>query len=349
MKTQFTDRRVLLTGAGGSIGSALAKAILSGGPRSLILLDHSEHNLHQIDFDLRALPGGQVCSPILGDLGDAALLAEIFEERAPDFVVHAAAFKHVPLMEKNPIPTIRNNALGTNLLAQAAHRHGVTALVMVSTDKAVNPHSVMGASKRLAELALLRWSGPRNPMRAVRLGNVLNSQGSVAPIFRRQISAGGPVTVTHPAVNRYFLTMQKTVELVLLATNLDDEGGIFISDFGEPVRILDLAHELIKEAGLQPGIDIPIVRTGLRPGDKLSEELFSDRESIHPTNIAKLRRVQTPQPSDEEFDSAMSALQENADRRDVAGLLEQVSRLVPEYRPSDVILAAAHAPQSAAL
>jgi FlaA1/EpsC-like NDP-sugar epimerase len=349
MSNQFTERCVLLTGAGGSIGSALAKAILGCGPRSLILLDHSEHNLHQIDFDLRALPGGHVCSPILGDLGDAALLAEIFEERAPDFVVHAAAFKHVPLMERNPIVTARNNALGTNLLAQKARRHGVTALVMVSTDKAVNPHSVMGASKRLAELALLRWSGPRSPMRAVRLGNVLDSQGSVAPIFRRQIAAGGPVTVTHPAVNRYFLSLPEAVELVLLATTLDDEGGIFISEFGEPVRILDLACQLIKQAGLRPEIDIPIVMTGLRPGDKLSEEFVSDCESVHPTNIAKLRRVRTPQPSDAEFDSAMTALQEIVDRRDVAGLLEQVSRLVPEYRPSDVVLAAAHAPQSAAL
>jgi FlaA1/EpsC-like NDP-sugar epimerase len=349
MNNQFTERCVLLTGAGGSIGSALAKAILGNGPRSLILLEHSEHNLHQIDSELRALPGGHVCAPILGDLGDAALLAEIFDERAPDLVVHAAAFKHVPLMERNPIPTVRNNALGTNLLAQTAQKHGVAAFVMVSTDKAVNPHSVMGASKRVAELALLRWSGPRSPMRAVRLGNVLDSQGSVAPLFRRQISAGGPVTVTHPAVSRYFLSLPEAVELVLLAANLHGEGGIFMPDLGEPVRIVDLAHQLIKEAGFQPEIEIPIAVTGLRPGDKMTEEFVSDRESVHPTEDARLRLIKSPRPPDEEFDAAMAALQESVDRRDAAGLLEQLCRLVPEYRPSDVVLAAARAPQSAAL
>jgi len=349
MNNPFAERCVLLTGAGGSIGSALAKAILRQNPRSLILLDHSESHLHQIDFDLSSLPGGRVRSPVLGDVGDDTLLAELFEERKPEIVIHAAAFKQVPLMERNPIAAVRNNAIGTNLLARAAQRYDVAMFVMLSTDKAVNPRSVMGASKRVAELALLRWSSSRSPMRAVRLGNVYGSQGSVVPAFLQQISTAGPVTVAHPGVNRYFLSMDEAVELVLLAARLAGGGGIFISDLGEPVRILDLARQLIKEAGLQPGDEIPIVMTGLRPGDKMAEQIVSDHESLDPADNGKLRLIKTPQPSHEQFDTAMAALQESAARRDVAGLLEQLCRLVPEYRPSEVVLASARAPQPSAL
>jgi len=339
MNNVFTERSVLLTGAGGSIGSALAKAVIKDGPRSLLLLDHSEGNLHQIDFDLGTLPGGRVRCPILGDVCDGALLEEIFEERAPEIVIHAAAFKQVPLMERNAIAAVRNNALGTNLLAQIARKHGVRTLVMVSTDKAVNPHSVMGASKRLAELALLRWSSPRSPMRAVRLGNVLGTRGSVVPIFLQQISAGGPVTVTDPSVNRYFLSLDEAVELVLLAAGLDGAGGIFISEMGEPVRILDLAHQLIRESGFEPERKIPVVMTGLRPGDKMAEEFVSEVESAETAGKARLRLVKTPQPPQEEFDSVMAGLKEGVDRRDLAGVLEQICRLVPEYRPSEAVLA----------
>ena len=349
MSNPFAERCVLLTGAGGSIGSALAKALIRHNPGSLILLDHSESHLHQIDFDLSTLPGGQVRSPVLGDFGDGVLLSELFEERKPEVVIHAAAFKQVPLMERSPIPAVQNNAIGTNLLAQTAQRYGVTSFVMVSTDKAVNPRSVMGASKRVAELALLRWSSSRSPMRAVRLGNVYGSQGSVVPAFKQQISQAGPVTVTHPGVHRYFLSLSEAVDLVLLAARLAGGGGIYISDLGEPVRILDLARQLIKEAGLQPGHDIPIVMTGLRPGDKMAEQIVSDHESLDPADNGKLRLIKTPQPSHEQFDTAMAALQESAARRDVAGLLEQLCRLVPEYRPSEVVLASARAPQPSAL
>jgi len=349
MNNPFAERCVLLTGAGGSIGCALAKAIIRHGPRSLILLDHSESHLHQIDFDLSSLPGDQARCPILGDAGDGVLLSELFEERKPEVVIHAAAFKQVPLMEKNPIAAVQNNAIGTNLLAQAAQRYEVATFVMLSTDKAVNPRSVMGASKRVAELALLRWSSSRSPMRAVRLGNVYGSQGSVVPAFLQQISTAGPVTVTHPGVNRYFLSMDEAVELVLLAAKLPGGGGIFISDLGEPVRILDLARQLIKEAGSQSGNEIPIVMTGMRPGDKMDEQIVSDLESVDPADNGKLRLIKTPQPSDQQFDFAMAALQESASRRDVAGVLEQLCRLVPEYRPSEVVLASAHAPQPSAL
>jgi FlaA1/EpsC-like NDP-sugar epimerase len=349
MNNPFAERCVLLTGAGGSIGSALAKAIIRQDPRSLILLDHSESHLYQIDFDLSSLPGGHVRTPVLGDVGDGALLAELFEERKPEVVIHAAAFKQVPLMERNPIAAVQNNAIGTNLLAQAAQRYEVATFVMLSTDKAVNPHSVMGASKRVAELALLRWSSSRSPMRAVRLGNVYGSQGSVVPAFLQQISRAGPITVTDPGVNRYFLSMDEAVERVLLAARLVGGGGIFIPDLGEPVRILELAQQLIQEAGLQPERDIPIVMTGLRPGDKMAEQIVSDRESVEPADNAMLRMIKTPQPSDQQFDFAMAAMKESAARRDLAGVLEQLCRLAPEYRPSEVVLASARAPQSSAL
>jgi FlaA1/EpsC-like NDP-sugar epimerase len=348
MHDPITDHCVLLTGAGGSIGSALAKEIVKRRPQSLILLDQSENNLHQIDFDLSALSGGDVCVPILGDFGDSALLAEIFGEHAPDLVIHAAAFKHVSFMERNPIPAVQNNAIGTNLLAETAQKSGATGFVMVSTDKAVNPRSVMGASKRVAELALLRWTEPRSPMRAVRLGNVLGSAGSVVPIFQRQISAGGPVTVTHPDANRYFVTIDDAVERVLLAASRDRETGVFMYDPGEPVRILDLARQLIEEAGFKPQIDIPIAIIGLRPGEKMSEEFVSGRESVHASACAKLHWIETPQPPREEFDAAIARLKECADRRDVSGLLEQLCRLVPEYQPSEMVLESARAAQAAA-
>ncbi|MGB6430837.1 MAG: polysaccharide biosynthesis protein [Candidatus Acidiferrales bacterium] len=328
-----------MTGAGGSIGSALAKAIASQGPRSLVLLDHSEQNLQQIDFDLSAVHGAKVWSPILGDIADGALLSEIFDEYEPEVIIHAAAFKHVPLMEKNPIPAIRNNSLATNLLAKKAGAHGVATFVMVSTDKAVNPQSVMGASKRLAELALLRWSSARTTMRAVRLGNVFGSRGSVVPTFLRQISAGGPVTVTHPDVTRYFLSMSEAVELLTLADSLSGRGGIYISDPGEPVRILDLAHQLIENAGAGHEGEIPIVMTGLRPGEKMTEEFYSDGETVAEAGGRKLRLINTPEPPREQFDVLMTELQEAVDRRDLTDALDRLCRLVPEYRPSETILA----------
>jgi FlaA1/EpsC-like NDP-sugar epimerase len=336
MTLPFTERRVLLTGAGGSIGAALAKEIIRQNPGALLLLDHSEGNLHQIQYEVSRVAGAGRCSAILGDITDDALLAELFEEAKPDIVIHAAACKHVPLMEQNPIAAVRNNALGTNQLAKIASAHGIRALLMVSTDKAVNPHSIMGATKRVAELALLRWSRPRSPMRAVRLGNVLGSQGSVVPTFVRQISEGGPVTVTHPEVSRYFFSMAETVELLISAASFDDDGGIFVPNPGEPLRILALAEQLIRETAA--GRDITIVITGLRPGDKMREEFLSHRESIERKAHVKLRRVRTPEPSHQEFDAAMERLKRGVTMRDLAGILEALSALVPEYRPSESLL-----------
>jgi FlaA1/EpsC-like NDP-sugar epimerase len=346
MNIPFTNRSVLLTGAGGSIGSALAKAIIRQKPRRLILLDHSEGNLHQINFDLRVVAGERVICPIVGDICDGALLAEIFEAQKPETIIHAAAFKHVPLMESNPLAAVENNAVGTYLLAQSARMHEVTTFVMVSTDKAVNPHSVMGASKRLAELALLRWSTARSRMSAVRLGNVLGSQGSVVPLFQQQIAAGGPVTVTHAEVNRYFTSLDEAVELVLLAANMDAESGVFIPNPGEPVRILELAERMIREAGFDGEREMAIVMTGLRPGDKMREEFISESEEAEASDNAMLRLIKTPQPVQEEFDSLMRDLKDKTRRRDLAGVLENICRLVPEFRPSEMVLEAAKQQQS---
>lgn len=346
MTLPFTDRRVLLTGAGGSIGAALAKEICKQQPQTLLLLDHSECNLHQVDLDLHDISDGEARLAVLGDIGDETLLAELFEEHRPEIILHAAAYKHVPLMERSPIAAVRNNTLGTNLLARMARSYGVGTFVMVSTDKAVNPHSVMGASKRVAELTLLRWTSPGSPMRAVRLGNVLGSHGSVVPTFLQQIAEGGPLTVTHPEVSRYFLSLEEAVELLIMAVSLDGEDGIFIPNPGEPVRILDLARQLIKEAGTEHETQIPIVITRLRPGDKMSEQFLGPCESVVDQQNAKLRRIHTPQPSPEQFDAAMNALASNAERRDLSGVLAVLCDLVPEYRPSNTVLESREAPES---
>lgn len=338
MNATNSGRTILLTGAGGCIGSALAKTIVTSDPRLLILLDHSEHNLHQIQIELAAIPGCAAHIPILGDICDGALLTEIFKRYRPDIVYHSAAFKHVPLMETNPVAVVRNNVLGTSILAKAADEHEVARLIMISTDKAVNPQSVMGASKRVAELVLLRWSNARSQMKVVRLGNVRGSQGSVVPLFLQQISRGGPVTVTHPDVSRYFLTLSEAVELVLAAAPLEGGGSIFIPELGEPVKILDLARHLIRTAGFEPEKDIPIIFTGLRPGDKMAEELVSARESLEPSPDRRLYRVSSPGMSPGGFDAAITELAESVHQRDLAALLEMLCRMVPEYRPSESLL-----------
>jgi FlaA1/EpsC-like NDP-sugar epimerase len=349
MNRPFTNRRILLTGAGGSIGSALARALIHQQAALLILLDHSEGNLHQLNFELGASSDRGAVSSILGDVCDAALLSEIFEERKPDIIIHAAAYKHVPLMEHNPLAAIRNNAIGTYRLAQLARQYNVETLLMVSTDKAVNPHSVMGASKRLAELALLRWNTPPSGMRAIRMGNVLGSQGSVVPLFQQQIAAGGPVTVTHQEVARYFTTMDEAIELVLLAANLPEGGGIFTPYPSAPVRIQDLAERMIRKSGIACEREIHIILTGLRPGEKMSEEFVSEFEQVEASSSPKLRKIKTPQIPSEDFDSLFSGLQKNVASRDLAAALEVLRQIVPEYCPSEVVLAAAKQEQSSPL
>jgi FlaA1/EpsC-like NDP-sugar epimerase len=328
----------LITGAGGCIGSALAKAIAKSGPGLVILLDHSEQNLYEVHTELAAAATGAPHIPILGDISDDALLDEILERHRPDAIYHAAAFKHVPLMEENPLAVIRNNVLGTLALAKAALRNDVARLLMISTDKAVNPRSAMGAAKRVAELVLLRFSSSRTRMSALRLGNVLGSHGSVLPLFQQQLERGGPLTVTHPESRRYFLSLPETVELILAAAALGEDAGILVPELGEPVKIVDLAKRMIQEASRDGAAQSEIVFTALRPGDKLSEELVSARERTEPTGDSRLWRVNSTPIAPDALDSALQAISEGVRSRNLATLLEALCGIVPEYQPSDTLL-----------
>lgn len=334
----ISGRKILLTGASGSIGSALAKFIAGSDPRLLILLDHSEPSMYELLTNLHALESRAEHLPIVGDICDEGLLIEIFERHQPEVILHAAALKHVPLMEENPIAAVQINALGTNTLARIAATFGADKFVMVSTDKAVNPISIMGASKRVAELALLRWSNEQSRMRSIRLGNVWGSQGSVVPAFERQIAAGGPVTVTHPEASRYFLTMEEAVELILAALKIKGEEGVLFADFGEPMKITDLAHQVIKEAGFHPESEIPISLIGLRPGDKLTENFVAPSELITQTTDTRLFGVKTPVMPPDEFDSRTQELAGNVDRRDLPLIISSLCKIVPEYQPSEALL-----------
>ena len=345
--TANNGKTILVTGAGGCIGSALVQALLFTDPRFLILLDHSEQNLHELNVQLAAL-GKSSYAAILGDILDAPLMTEMFDRYRPQTIYHAAAFKHVPLMESNPLAVVRNNALGTWELAKTAARFGAERLLMVSTDKAVNPRSIMGASKRVAELVLLGLSDSKpsiantsiagTKMNAVRLGNVLGSQGSVGPLFHQQIQRGGPVTVTHREASRYFLMLSETVELITAAAALDDSASIFIPKICEPVKIMHFAQRLIREAGLETPRDIEIVLTGLRPGDKLEEEFVYAHEALQPSSDERLYKAVGP-PCDGGFlETSLQKISESVRERNLAALLAAICHLVPEYKPSETLL-----------
>jgi len=280
----FRGRRVMVTGAGGSIGSEICRQIAACSPARLVMFEMHEESLYQIDRELQARHPEANVQAVIGDVRNSARVRETLEEARPEFMFHAAAYKHVPMMERNPAEAYRTNVLGTRLMAQSAARAGVATFVLVSTDKAVEPSSVMGASKRMAELAvqgLAARSGTR--FITVRFGNVLESSGSVIPLFREQIERGGPVTVTHRDMTRWFMTVTEAVHLMLQAANLGSGGEVFVLDMGKPVRILDVACALIRQYGLRPGVDIPIAITGLRPGEKLYERLFNDHERVWKT------------------------------------------------------------------
>jgi FlaA1/EpsC-like NDP-sugar epimerase len=331
----LAGKDVLVTGAGGSIGSEICRQSMKFCPRRMILLDQAENNLFEIDRELRHRWVGAELVPVIADIGDGRRITQVFEQHQPQVVFHCAAHKHVPMMEMNPGEAIKNNVLGTRTVADAARASGAAAFVMVSTDKAVNPSSVMGATKRCAELYVqsLNTDDCRTRFVAVRFGNVLGSSGSVVPIFRKQIEAGGPVTVTHPDMKRYFMTVAEAAQLVMQAGAIGRGGEIFILDMGKPMKILSLAREMIRRQGLEPGKDIAIEFTGIRPGEKLYEELACADERTRPTSHPKIRVWQLPRASPQHVQQMMEMLA-SVTGATYRQIVEVLSRCVPEYRAS---------------
>lgn len=334
----IAGRKVLVTGAGGTIGAELARQIWACHPKSLALIERSEPALFEIEQELREDGAGSEVTAIVADVGDEKRLETIFHQQKPDLVFHAAAHKHVPLMEQQVGEALTNNALKTVALAKVAERYGTKDFVMISTDKAINPTNVMGASKRLAELGLQIFQKQRPAMKitSVRFGNVLGSSGSVIPTFRRQIAAGGPVTVTHPEVTRYFMSVAEAVGLVLSAGRIGKGGEIFVLDMGEPVKIEAMARQLIELSGFEPGREIEIRYTGLRPGEKLYEELSHNEEVTEKTQHPKIWRLKPqhglPMEGDQ-LEQSIHGIIEEAARGNTAGAKQKIRELIPEYTP----------------
>ena len=327
--------RVLVTGGGGTIGSELARQVASLGPDHLTILDSCEYNLYSIDMELKnRMPECRIM-PRLGDVRDPNRVRDIFQSAQPELVIHAAALKHVPLMERNVCEAILTNVAGAVNCARAAAAVGAKSFVFISTDKAVDPDNVMGATKRLAEIAIARIAEESGMAAAmVRFGNVLGSSGSVVPLFEKQIAAGGPVTLTDANVTRYFMTVEEASALVLQAAALqhdNHQSDIYVLDMGEPMPILQLAETLIRLKGLIPGVDVEITTTGLRPGEKMHEALTYEHETVENTNVDGVLRVVSRTPTSELFDKQLAGLIEAASRRERSEALRMLGVMVPEY------------------
>ena len=335
--------RVFITGGGGTIGGELARQCAALGPSELTIYDASEFNVFEIDQELSRAYPNVVRRMIIGDIRDEVRLEQAMHEAAPDLVIHAAALKHVPLMEQNPNEAILTNVLGARRCATIAADRGVKSFIFISTDKAVNPTNVMGATKRAAELFIQAFAptAPGTRFSLVRFGNVLGSKGSVAPLFERQIAEGGPVTVTHPDMTRYFMSVEEASALVLQAaamsaTSKSEEATLYVLDMGEPVRIIDLAETMIRMKGLTPGQDILIRVTGPRPGEKLTETVFYDREQVKPTPIDGVLEVaNTGSPPITEVQARLDAIVSYAARRDPQASLSMMKALAPEIFTED--------------
>jgi FlaA1/EpsC-like NDP-sugar epimerase len=328
-------KRVLVTGAGGSIGSELCRQIARYQPATLILFERYENGLFALDLELRAQYPRITIIPAIGDVTVHERVAEVLQQTDPDLVFHAAAHKHVPLMELNPKEAVRNNVLGTKTVAEASLASGVDRFVLISTDKAVNPTSVMGATKRVAEdlMQSLSHRG-QTKFTVVRFGNVLGSNGSVVPLFAEQIRKGGPVTVTHPEIKRFFMTIPEAVQLVLQASLLGQGGEVFVLDMGEQVKVVDLARNMIVLSGLVPDQDIQIVYSGLRPGEKLYEELFEETEQVEPTAHAKIRRaISSSAIQSDRLDRSIAHLEDAVSHGDDDELIRRLNEAVPTYTP----------------
>ena len=327
------NRVVLVTGGGGSIGSEICRQVARFEPRALIVFDQAESDLYRIEQELhRTLPNVKVIAE-LGDMRSPLRIDDVIRRHSVSSIFHAAAYKHVPMMEAHLLEAARNNIIGTWNVVEAAYRNKVPEFLMISSDKAVNPTSIMGVTKRIAELIVSSMPPTNGGTKfvSVRFGNVLGSNGSVVPLFKDQIAAGGPVTVTHPEMRRYFMTVREAVQLVLQASTMGKGSEIFVLDMGSPVRILDLAKNLIRLSGLVPEEDIEIRFTGLRPGEKLFEEIMIEGENIQPTYHSKIRIFQGPRLAHEFIESWFIALERLLEARDERSILTHMTSIVPEY------------------
>jgi FlaA1/EpsC-like NDP-sugar epimerase len=333
IRRKLRDKVLLVTGAAGSIGSELARQAAAFAPRTLILFERSENDLFRLANELAVTHPDLNFTPVVGDILDVGTLRDVFAQWRPHSVFHAAAYKHVPMMERNCFQAVVNNVFGTYNVALVARQFEAEDFVMISSDKAVNPTNIMGATKRVAELIILGLQHHRTRYVAVRFGNVLGSNGSVLPIFQQQIARGGPITVTHPDAMRYFMTIPEAAQLVLQASTMGHGGEIFILDMGEPVKIVELARNLIRLSGLAPDKEVEIVFTGLRPGEKLFEELVLEGEGIKPTTHCKIRVLDGGDISFAQVRGWLDQLSDMVEAKDVHGMITTLEAIVPEYRP----------------
>ena len=346
IRNYLEGKRVLVTGAGGSIGSEICRQVARFNPARVILFENAETPLFLIEQELLQSYPDMPIVPVIGDVRNRSRVNVIFDQQMPQVVFHAAAYKHVPMMEHNSAEAVNNNVQGTRLLADASHKFGVEKFVMVSTDKAVRPTNVMGATKRIAELyvqALNQHS--KTQFVTTRFGNVLGSNGSVIPTFSQQIEQGGPVTVTHPEVTRFFMIIPEATQLVLQAGSMGQGGEIYLFDMGEPIKIQSLAEELIRLSGLQPHVDIAIAYTGLRPGEKLYEELLLDGEGVLPTRNSKICIAQSVTPDLAALAAQVDSLVACAKKLDGQGVAFGLRSIVPEYRPASHKKVRSHGPE----
>jgi FlaA1/EpsC-like NDP-sugar epimerase len=334
LEKMLTNKRVLITGAGGSIGFGLCEQLAQFKPARLIALDLSEYNVYTLEQNLRNRFPDLSLNALVGDVRNEQSMAGLFEQEKPEVVLHAAAYKHVPIMEFNPYESVRTNIIGTKITAELAVKYGAERFVLVSTDKAVNPTNVMGCTKRIAEMVVQRIQSrsPETKLMTVRFGNVLGSSGSVIPLFRKQIEAGGPLTVTHADITRFFMSIPEATKLVLQAGAMGNGGELFVLDMGEPVKILDLAKEMISLAGLHEGVDIHIKVVGLRPGEKLFEEPLFGKESVLQTNhpMVKVCRASTVTDSFMNQLNQLLILPPNSKREEFTHLMKVI---VSDYQP----------------
>ncbi|BCS96470.1 hypothetical protein DSLASN_21020 [Desulfoluna limicola] len=337
INTMLTKSTVLVTGAGGSIGSELCRQICRFNPDRVILFERAESPLYAIDMELKHHFPHLTIVPVLADIQYPRQLGKVFDKYKPQSVFHAAAYKHVPMMESHAWKAVKNNIIGTQNVVDASRKYGVKRFVLVSTDKAVRPTNVMGTTKRIAEMTVLNQMYDENcqtKFMAVRFGNVVGSAGSVLPLFKKQIAEGGPITVTHKEITRYFMTIPEAAQLILQAGAMGDGGEIFVLDMGEPVKIDLLARDFIRLSGFEPDVDIEIKYIGLRPGEKLYEELITEGEGIVPTEHRKIMVLKGQEKDLVKLNGNIEALRAVSEEQQVGEIRAQLMAIVPEYKPA---------------